>query len=197
MSKGESTEPPASWASSPATRASMQANRGRDTEPELIIRRRLHALGLRFRVSTRPVPTVRRTADIVFPRWKVAVFIDGCFWHGCTEHYQAPVRNSDYWSRKVARNRARDLDTDNALRAAGWQPIRIWEHEVRDDPGAVTARVVIEVNVRREAAGTPHTRSRTPGARPDPGAARAPTPFSSGMSAGRQPDSDDGPMGRT
>lgn len=111
MAAGESTTPRChneSWASTPGTRLSMQSNRGRDTSPEMAVRRRLHALGLRFRVSIRPLPNIRRTADIVFTRRKVAVFIDGCFWHGCPEHYQAPVRNGDFWLQKRERNRERD-----------------------------------------------------------------------------------------
>ncbi len=108
-----------SWASTPSSRASMQANRGRDTAPELAVRRRLHAMGLRYRVSARPVQNLRRTADIVFTRARIAVFIDGCFWHGCPEHYQAPVRNGDFWLAKRTRNRERDAETDAALTAAG------------------------------------------------------------------------------
>lgn len=107
----------------------MQSNRGRDTQPELAVRRILHAEGLRYRVNFRPLPELRRTADIVFTRAKVAVFIDGCFWHGCPEHYQRPASNRDYWDSKVARNRERDVDTDAQLIAAGWCVIRRWEHE--------------------------------------------------------------------
>ena len=135
-----------SWASTPGSRASMQANRGRDTAPELAVRRRLHAMGLRYRVSARPVQTLRRTADIVFTRARVAVFIDGCFWHGCPEHYQAPVRNGAFWLAKRMRNRERDAETDAALTAAGWTPLRFWEHEVRADPALVAATVAAAVH---------------------------------------------------
>lgn len=144
MAAGESTTPhhrTESWASTPGTRASMQSNRGRDTSPELAVRRRLHALGLRYRVSVRPIKNVRRTADIVFPRARVAVFIDGCFWHGCAEHYQAPARNADFWLAKRVRNQERDAETDRILEAQGWQPLRFWEHEVRADPDAVAASI--------------------------------------------------------
>lgn len=134
-----------SWASTPGSRASMQANRGRDTAPELAVRRRLHAMGLRYRVSVRPVQNLRRTADIVFARARIAVFIDGCFWHGCPEHYQAPVRNGDFWLAKRTRNRERDAETDAALTAAGWTPLRFWEHEVRADPALVAATVAAAV----------------------------------------------------
>jgi DNA mismatch endonuclease (patch repair protein) len=123
----------------------MQSNRGRDTSPEMVVRRRLHALGLRYRVSVRPIPNVRRTADIVFTRSKVAVFIDGCFWHGCPQHYQAPVRNAEFWLAKRLRNQERDAETDATIAAAGWRSIRIWEHEVSTVPDEVVARIVSAV----------------------------------------------------
>lgn len=134
-----------SWASTPGSRASMQSNRGRDTTPELAVRRRLHAMGLRYRVSVRPVPNLRRTADIVFTRARIAVFIDGCFWHGCPAHYQVPVRNGDFWLAKRTRNRERDAETDAALTAAGWTPLRFWEHQVRADPALVAAAIAAAV----------------------------------------------------
>ncbi|MFB9474715.1 very short patch repair endonuclease [Nonomuraea salmonea] len=136
----------ASWASSEAVRASMKANRSRDTRPELALRRAVHALGLRYRVASRPLPELRRTADMVFTKAKVAIFMDGCFWHGCPEHHTSAVRNSDYWAQKVARNRARDADTDQRLRRAGWVPIRIWEHE---DPNAAALKIQALVRARR------------------------------------------------
>jgi DNA mismatch endonuclease, patch repair protein len=132
-----------SWATSQATRRSMQANRRRDTRPELAIRRLLHAHGMRYRVDVRPVPRIRHTADIVFIRARVAVFVDGCWWHGCTDHYRPPTSNSDYWANKVARNRSRDREVDEALLDAGWQVIRIWEHE-----SAESAARRIELAVR-------------------------------------------------
>lgn len=116
-------------ASSPGVRRSMQANKGRDTKPELALRRAVHALGLRYRVSVRPLPAVRRTADLVFTRAKVAVFLDGCFWHGCPVHHTKSATNAAYWADKVDKNRARDHETDAMLKAAGWTAVRIWEHE--------------------------------------------------------------------
>lgn len=116
-------------AANAGVRRSMQSNKGRDTKPELAIRRLLHARGLRYRVSHRPLPGVRRTADIVFTRLKVAVFVDGCFWHGCVEHHTVATTNAVYWAEKVRRNRERDQETDQLLRDAGWLPIRVWEHE--------------------------------------------------------------------
>jgi len=107
----------------------MQGNRSRDTSPEMAVRRALHAMGLRYRVHARPLPELRRTADIVFRPAKVAVFIDGCFWHGCPEHYVAPSSNVEYWWPKIARNQERDRETDDALEAAGWMVARFWEHD--------------------------------------------------------------------
>ena len=127
-----------SWASSPAVRAVMRGNKGRDTRPELAVRSAVHALGLRYRVGINPLPRVRRTADLVFPRARVAVFVDGCFWHGCPEHHRPARRNAEFWATKIEGNIARDADTDARLRAAGWTVIRIWEHE----PPAIAANKI-------------------------------------------------------
>jgi DNA mismatch endonuclease, patch repair protein len=107
----------------------MVSTRGRDTIPERRVRSAAHRLGLRFRVSARPVPAVRRTADLVFTRQRLAVFVDGCFWHGCPQHAVAPHTNVRFWTDKLARNRERDRDTDALLASAGWTVLRIWEHE--------------------------------------------------------------------
>lgn len=106
----------------------MQANKSRDTQPELALRSLLHSRGLRFYVARRPIRTLRRTADILFPRRKIAVFVDGCFWHGCPKHHTRAKANAEYWVEKVARNRARDEETNALLEASGWTVIRIWEH---------------------------------------------------------------------
>lgn len=118
-----------SWASSPATRASMLGNRRRDTAPELRLRSELHRRGLRFRVDYPPFASRRRRADIVFTRVRLAVFVHGCFWHGCDTHCRMPRTNSDYWSAKIAGNAARDADTVEALLNAGWGVEIVWEHE--------------------------------------------------------------------
>ncbi|KUL31265.1 hypothetical protein ADL15_22715 [Actinoplanes awajinensis subsp. mycoplanecinus] len=107
----------------------MQGNRRRDTRPELAVRREAHRRGLRYRVDVQPVAWLRHRADLVFPRDKIAVFVDGCFWHGCPEHCKSPSTNSGYWSVKVARNVLRDRDTDARLTDEGWRVIRSWEHE--------------------------------------------------------------------
>lgn len=143
MTDPESWEPPpGSWASSAARRRNMQAIRSRDTKPERVLRRLLHAQGLRYRVAAKPLPGLRRTADIVFGPTKVAVFIDGCYWHGCPEHYVPPKTNPGYWSGKVAGNMARDRDTDQRLSEAGWTVMRFWEHESPDECASAVLRVV-------------------------------------------------------
>ncbi|WP_078624673.1 very short patch repair endonuclease [Streptomyces monomycini] len=137
------TPPDGSWASSAARRRNMQAIRSRDTKPEQLIRRLVHAQGLRYRVAARPVADLRRTADMVFRPAKVAVFIDGCYWHGCPEHYVPPKTNQGYWSDKVARNMARDRDTDQRLTEAGWTILRFWEHE---SPGDCALKIASTVS---------------------------------------------------
>jgi DNA mismatch endonuclease (patch repair protein) len=116
------------WATTRRARAVMLGNRSRDTKPELAVRSALHALRMRYRVATRPLPTLNRTADIVFRRARVAVFVDGCFWHGCPEHYVRSASNIKYWDDKIRKNRERDADTDKRLMASGWLTVRIWEH---------------------------------------------------------------------
>jgi len=119
----------------------MQRQRSRDTAPEFVIRRALHRAGLRYRVHTRPLPSLRRTADVVFTRAKVAVFVDGCFWHGCERCYgqRAYRTNSWYWPAKIQANRIRDLDTTQRLESEGWIVVRLWEHEPVEE---ATVRVI-------------------------------------------------------
>ncbi|MEU2200619.1 very short patch repair endonuclease [Isoptericola sp. NPDC019482] len=121
----------------------MQLQRTRDTGPELAVRRHLHAMGLRYRVDRAPLPGLRRRADIVFGPARVAVFIDGCFWHGCPEHGRPETKaNPVYWSGKIARNRARDADTDARLAEAGWSVVRVWEHELPSEVAKLVASTV-------------------------------------------------------
>lgn len=124
----------------------MVANRSRDTKPELVVRSSVHRRGLRFRVATRPLPELRRTADLVFRPARVAVFIDGCFWHGCPEHYTEPKRNRDFWTAKIDGNIQRDADTNERLKAAGWTVLRFWEHE---DADSIVDSIVETVESRR------------------------------------------------
>lgn len=122
----------------------MLGCKSRDTKPELAIRRLVHAEGLRYRVAYRPEKSVRRSADLVFTRRRVAVFVDGCFWHACPQHYVPPKTNSAYWTNKIEGNARRDRDTDRLLSDAGWRVVRVWEHE---DPRSAAAAIVEAVRV--------------------------------------------------
>jgi DNA mismatch endonuclease (patch repair protein) len=119
----------------------MRANRRRDTLPELRIRSLLHARGLRYRVD-RPIRIDGARSirpDIVFAGARIAVFVDGCYWHGCPEHHQPSRSNVSYWEAKIGGNRERDRRQDRLLAAAGWTVLRVWEHE---DPVDAVGRIV-------------------------------------------------------
>jgi DNA mismatch endonuclease (patch repair protein) len=116
----------------------MLANRGVDTGPEVALRRELHRRGRRFRKHMRPLSDVRCTPDIVFTRARLAVFVDGCFWHCCPEHGSMPRSNGEWWANKLQTNVTRDRRNDAALIVAGWTVIRIWEHEA---PTAAADRI--------------------------------------------------------
>ncbi|MET9290302.1 very short patch repair endonuclease [Nocardia beijingensis] len=139
-------DPKGSWASTPAVRSVMRGNRRRDTQPEIALRSAIRAHGLRYRVDIPPVPAIRRRADVVFLGPKVAVFCDGCYWHRCPQHYRPAQTNSGFWDEKIAGNQARDRETDQLLTEAGWQVVRVWEHE---DPEIAARRVADVVLARR------------------------------------------------
>lgn len=120
----------------------MQGNRKRDTRPELAVRSELHRRGLRYRIDQKPLKGLRCKADIVFRRQKVAVFVDGCFWHGCPDHGTSPKTNAAYWSAKIGRNMERDRLNDAALSKAGWAVVRVWEHEMPADAAEGIARTL-------------------------------------------------------
>lgn len=124
------------------TRRRMSRQRSRDTDPERALRSLLHGMGLRFRVHRRPVAGVRREVDVVFGRARVAVFVDGCFWHRCPDHATFPRNNAAWWEAKLATNAARDADTDRRLAEAGWLVVRVWEHETVEDAAARVAAAV-------------------------------------------------------
>ncbi|MFE4503900.1 very short patch repair endonuclease [Rhodococcus sp. NPDC056743] len=136
-----------SWASSDAVRANMRANRSRDTKPELRVRQIVHSLGLRYRVAARPLSDCKFTADLVFTRARVAVFVDGCFWHACPEHYRLPKTHRDYWAKKAEGNQARDRHVVASLVDAGWIAMRFWEHE---NPTAVAQAIQRQVVSRSQ-----------------------------------------------
>ena len=116
----------------------MARVRQKGTDVELSLRKELHARGLRYRLQVPLLTKPRRVADIVFPRAKLAVFVDGCFWHGCPEHASWPKSNAQFWRDKIETNRARDADTDRRLSASGWRVIRVWAHE---RPGEAANRI--------------------------------------------------------
>lgn len=124
----------------------MRRQRRHDTTPERALRSLLHRQGLRYRLHQQPLQGLRRQADLVFPRAHVAVFVDGCFWHACPEHATSPKANGAWWAAKLARNVERDRDTDERLAAAGWQVVRVWEHE---DAVAAAERVAAVVRAAR------------------------------------------------
>jgi DNA mismatch endonuclease, patch repair protein len=123
----------------------MQRQQQRDTAPETALRSALHRQGLRFRIHY-PLAGLRRRADLAFPTEQVAVFVDGCFWHGCPDHGTEPKANAAWWREKIAANVARDRDTDARLEETGWLVVRVWEHEPLNDS---VSRVMDAVNARR------------------------------------------------
>ncbi|MEU4359575.1 very short patch repair endonuclease [Streptomyces virginiae] len=119
--------------SSAAVSARMSRQVSRDTAQEVAVRRLLHAAGLRYRVNL-PVPGMRRrTIDIAFTRARIAVFLDGCFWHGCPQHATRPKANAEWWRAKLEKNMSRDRETTAHLEDAGWTVLRFWEHELPDE----------------------------------------------------------------
>ncbi|GFE23757.1 very short patch repair endonuclease [Streptomyces nigrescens] len=124
--------------SSPGVSARMSVQARRDTGPEMAVRRLLYASGHRYRLQRRVPGFSRRTIDIAFPGPKVAVFLDGCFWHGCPEHATHPKANADWWRDKLDGNIARDRETTEHLVEQGWTVLRFWEHE---DPVTVADRI--------------------------------------------------------
>lgn len=124
-----------------AAGAHLRGRSTRNTKPEVDLRRAVHALGLRFRLHVAVAPGC--TPDFVCPRWRLAVFVDGCFWHGCPDHSPREFRgpNADRWRRKIDVNRARDRRNEETVKQAGWTVLRIWECEVRRDVRAAAARV--------------------------------------------------------
>lgn len=125
----------------------MSRVRRRDTQPEVSLRSLVHRLGIRYAIDVRPLDKLGRTADVVFRSAKVAVFVDGCFWHGCPLHATWPKHNKSWWRAKILRNRSRDRETDHALTGHGWISIRVWEHE---DPRPVATRLARIVRRRRK-----------------------------------------------
>lgn len=132
------------------TRSEQMARiKSKDTRPEIRLRRALWAAGLRYRLSSR----LPGSPDIVIRRASLAIFVDGCFWHACPDHYRVPATNPAYWQEKRARNEARDRRVDQELHEMDWRVLRVWEHEVRDELADVVDRILTMVS----AASAPNT----------------------------------------
>jgi DNA mismatch endonuclease, patch repair protein len=128
--------------SSETVRARFRRQGRRDTQPELAVRRRLHARGVRYRVDVRPCRQTRARGDLVWKGRRLVVFVDGCFWHACPVCGHQPTANADWWAEKLAANVARDRRTDAVLTALGWRVLRFWEHE---DADTVVDRICAEL----------------------------------------------------
>lgn len=128
--------------STPEVSRRMRRVRQKNTSAESAIRRALHAYGLRYRIHVIVSTNPRRVADIALSGLRIAVFVDGCFWHGCPLHGSWPKENADFWRAKIIANQARDQDTDERLRADGWKVVRVWAHEAPTQAAAKIARVI-------------------------------------------------------
>jgi DNA mismatch endonuclease, patch repair protein len=120
----------------------MQRVRQKNTSAESALRRELHALGLRYRIQVPVLTKPRRVADVTFIGLRVAVFVDGCFWHGCPKHASWPKQNAEFWRAKILANQERDRDTDTRLLADGWLVVRVWSHETPCDAASRVADIV-------------------------------------------------------
>ena len=140
MGKKKSARPiPSSY----AALKRMQAAKPRDTVPEKALRSELHKRGLRFRIDAKPVKELNRKADILFRSVKVAVFVDGCFWHGCPIHGTQAKANAEFWKNKIKRNQERDAETNQLLKKAGWKVIRVWEHENHEKAASKIYNIIL------------------------------------------------------
>lgn len=137
--------------SSEQARRRMETIRQRNTAPEMALRTELHRLGLRYRVNAMPIQGMRRRADVIFPKARVAVYVHGCFWHGCPLHATWPKANAAFWREKIEENRRRDADTSRRLIEAHWQPVEVWEHEDPREAAEKIAALIRSRNTRRAA----------------------------------------------
>jgi DNA mismatch endonuclease (patch repair protein) len=130
-------------------RLNMSRIRGKNTKPETLLRSALHLRGLRFRIHSKELPG---SPDIVFSRQRIAVFVDGCFWHGCPAHSVQPKTNQKFWVQKIEGNRIRDGRNRTALKKLGWKVIRVWEHELKRDASYVASSIerVVRADANRK-----------------------------------------------
>lgn len=141
-------EPPV--ASSNAALNRMKAAKPRDTTPEMALRQVLQEMGFAFSVDFSPIEGLRRRVDILFVEERVAVMIDGCYWHGCPQHGTWPKQNAEFWKAKIKANKRRDIDTNQRLEDAGWHVIRVWEHE---NPHEAAERIIDVLNASQDQEG--------------------------------------------
>lgn len=123
----------------------MSRIRGRNTKPEISLRKALWSAGFRYRIKNK----LPGHPDLIFPHWKVAVFVDGCFWHACPDHSTSPVSNAEFWRRKIEMNVARDRKSNQRLRELGWIVVRVWEHEIRDELDEIVKRIAKHLSVSK------------------------------------------------
>lgn len=142
--------------SSPETSRRMAKVRQKGTSAELALRKELYRRGLRYRVDYGVLKKPRRVADVAFPGLKIAVFVDGCFWHGCPQHATWPKQNADFWRQKIEANRLRDADTNLRLLDSGWTALRFWEHESPIQAAETIAQAVAMAKAKRFASRWAH-----------------------------------------
>lgn len=135
--------------SSPETSHRMAKVRQKGTDAEIALRRELYRRGLRYRVNYEVMKKPRRVADVAFPGLKIAIFVDGCFWHGCPEHATWPKQNAEFWRQKIEANRRRDADTNSRLLDVGWLVLRFWEHESPIEATEAVVQMVVMARERR------------------------------------------------
>ncbi len=140
---------PQSLSLTPESSHRLARVRQKDTGAEMALRRAMHRNGLRYRVDYEVLKKPRRVADIAFPGRRIAIFVDGCFWHGCPEHASWPKRNADFWRQKIEANRRRDIDTNERLKDLGWTVLRFWSHEPPDAAAHVVMQAIAAADSRR------------------------------------------------
>lgn len=145
--------------SSPETSRRMAKVRQKGTDAEVALRRELYRIGLRYRVDYEVLKKPRRVADVAFPGLRIAIFVDGCFWHGCPEHASWPKQNAEFWRQKIETNRHRDADTNERLRSMGWTVLRFWEHESPAEAAEVVAQTVAMARSKRSASPGAHEKN--------------------------------------
>jgi DNA mismatch endonuclease (patch repair protein) len=171
---GRSIRSRAPEASNEGVRRIMLANLG-TSGPERRLRSALHCAGMRFRVNYRPTPRMRCAADVVFPRQRLCVFVDGCFWHGCPQHFVVPKTNATWWAEKIQDNVRRDSAQTCALEMAGWKVVRAWEHELQTEVAIREVVSIIRCEVLRDLS-FPDCRTRREALLPGSGAPTAGNP---------------------